>query len=89
MPKSSQGGRSAQLKMKLLVNGSPIPVAQRGPDFLLVTEAIDHPPADASLVMQVDETERRWNVRLPMGFPQVRSALFRHSSDKSGDNFRV
>ena len=67
MPKSSQGGHSAQVNMKLLVNGSSIPVAQMGPDFLLVTEAIDHPPTDASVVMQVDESERRWNVRLPNG----------------------
>ncbi len=53
--------------MKLLVNGSSIPVAQMGPDFLLVTETIDHPPADASIVMQVDEIESRWQVRLPKG----------------------
>jgi len=67
MPKSSQGGHSAQVKMKLLVNGSSLPVAQMGPDFLLVTETIDHPPADASIVMQVDGNERRWDVRLPDG----------------------
>ena len=67
MPKSSQGGHSAQVKMKLLVNGSSLPVAQMGPDFLLVTETIDHPPANASIVMQVDGNERRWDVRLPDG----------------------
>jgi hypothetical protein len=64
---SSQGGYSAQVKMKLLVNGSSIPVAQMGPDFLLVVEAIDHPPTNASIIMQVDESERRWDVRLPNG----------------------
>jgi hypothetical protein len=64
---SSQGGHSAQVKMKLLVNGSSIPVAQMGPDFLLVVEAIDHPPANASIIMQVDESERRWDVHLPNG----------------------
>jgi hypothetical protein len=67
MPKSSQGGHSAQVKMKLLVNGSSLSVAQMGPDFLLVSEAIDHPPTNASIVMQVDESERRWDVRLPEG----------------------
>ena len=67
MPKSSQGGHSAQVKMKLLVNGSSISVAQMGPDFLLLAETIDHPPTNASIVMQVDENERRWNVRLPNG----------------------
>lgn len=65
--KSSQGGHSAQVKMKLLVNGSSIPVVQMGPDFVLVNEGIDHPPADARLVLQVDESERTWNVHLPNG----------------------
>jgi hypothetical protein len=67
IPESSHGGHSAQVKMKLLVNGSSLSVTQMGPDFLLVTSAINHPPADAILVMQVDESERQWNVRLPNG----------------------
>jgi len=64
---SSQGGHSAQVKMRLLVNGSSIPVIQMGPDFLLVDAPFDHPPGDASVVLQVDQSERRWNVRLPNG----------------------
>jgi hypothetical protein len=67
MSKSSQGGHSAQVNMKLLVNGSSIPVAQMGPDFLLLKETIEHPPANASIVMRVDDSERRWDVRLPNG----------------------
>ena len=67
MPKSSQGGHSAQVNLKLLVNGSSIPVAQMGPDFLLVTEWIDHLPTNASIVMRVDESERQWDVCLPSG----------------------
>ena len=38
-----------------------------GPDFLLLDKPFDHPPVDASIVMQVDESESRWNVRLPHG----------------------
>jgi hypothetical protein len=53
--------------MRLLVNGGSIPVAQMGPDFLLLDEPFDHPPADASVVLRVDESERQWNVRLPDG----------------------
>jgi hypothetical protein len=64
---SSQGGHSAQVKMRLLVNGSSIAVAQLGPDFLLVDEPINHPPGSASLMLQVDQSERRWDVRLPDG----------------------
>src|SRR6266511_3486506 len=64
---SSQGGHSAQVKMRLLVNGSSIPVVQTGPDFLLVDAPINHPPGNASLVLQVDQSERRWSLRLPDG----------------------
>ena len=53
--------------MRLLVNGSSIAVAQMGPDFLLVDAPINHPPGNASLVLQVDQSERRWNVHLPDG----------------------
>jgi hypothetical protein len=53
--------------MQLLVKGGSFRVVQMGPDFLLVEEPIDHPPADASVVLQVDGAERRWNVALPKG----------------------
>ncbi|MCI0748905.1 MAG: hypothetical protein L0Y58_26160 [Verrucomicrobia subdivision 3 bacterium] len=55
------------MKMRLLVNGSSIGVAQMGPDFLLVDAPINHPPGNASLVLQVDQIERRWDVHLPEG----------------------
>jgi hypothetical protein len=64
---SSQGGHSAQVKMRLLVNGCSISVVQMGPDFLLVDAPINHPPGDASVILQVDQCERRWNVHLPDG----------------------
>jgi hypothetical protein len=63
----NRGGHSAQVKMQLLVNGGSVRVVQMGPDFLLVEEPFDHPPADASVVLQVDGSERRWNVLLPEG----------------------
>jgi len=53
--------------MQLLVNGGSVRVVQMGPDFLLVDEPFDHPPVDASVVLQVDGSERRWNVLLPEG----------------------
>ncbi len=30
-----------------------------GPDFLFIESAIDHPPGDATIVMQVDQSEDR------------------------------
>jgi len=53
--------------MRLLVNDLSLPVTQMGPDFVLVDAPVNHPPADASVVLQVDQSERRWNVRLPNG----------------------
>ena len=53
--------------MRLLVNGLSLPVLQMGPDFLLVDQPVNHPPTAASVVLQVDQSERRWNVILPEG----------------------
>jgi hypothetical protein len=61
------GAHSAQVKMRLIVNGTPIRITQMGPDFLFVESPIDHPPGVASIVLRVDESESRWNVRLPDG----------------------
>jgi hypothetical protein len=53
--------------MRLLVNGTSLPVGQLGPDFLLLKTPFDHPPADATILLCVDGNERRWNVHLPEG----------------------
>jgi hypothetical protein len=64
---TTQGGHSARVKMLLLVNGDAISIVQMGPDFLLLERPFDHPPVTASVVLHVDESERRWNVHLPHG----------------------
>jgi hypothetical protein len=64
---SGQGGHSARVKMLLLVGNGCIPVVQMGPDFLLLDAPFDHPPTHASVILRVDESERRWNVHLPNG----------------------
>ena len=38
-----------------------------GPDYIIVNSASDHLPCDASIVLKVDDNERRWNVHLPDG----------------------
>ena len=53
--------------MRLLINGSSLAVAQLGPDFLVVDAPADYPPGEAIIVLQVDQSERRWNLRLPNG----------------------
>jgi len=64
---ATQGGHSARVKMLLLVNGDTISIVQMGPDFLLLERPFDHPPVTASVVLHVEESERRWNVHLPNG----------------------
>ncbi len=63
----SQGGYSAYVKITLILNGESIPVAQIGPGFLFLDAPVDHPPCDGSVVLQIDQSERRWNVHLPDG----------------------
>ena len=53
--------------MQLTVNGHIFPVAQLGPDFLILNSPIPHPPAQAQLAVHVDGHERRWPIWLPDG----------------------
>ncbi len=61
------GAHSARVEMLLIVNGASISITQMGPDFLFIEPAGEHPPGDATIVLQVDRSERRWTVRLPDG----------------------
>jgi hypothetical protein len=61
------GAHSARVEMRLIVNGVSIGITHMGPDFLFIESASDCPPGDATIVLQVDQSERRWNVRLPNG----------------------
>jgi hypothetical protein len=64
---SNYSGHSADVQISLLFNGSSLPVAQLGPGFLLLDQPSNHPPCEASIVLRVDQSERRWNVSLPDG----------------------
>jgi hypothetical protein len=58
---------SSIVKIRLLINGCSIDVAQMGPDCLFINSPIDAPPGEATIVLTVDETERHWKVLLPDG----------------------
>jgi hypothetical protein len=60
-------GHSADVRIQLNVNGFALNVAQLGPDFITVRDALEHPPAEGEIVMSVDGKVRRWNVFLPEG----------------------
>jgi hypothetical protein len=64
----SYGAHSAKVEMQLIINGKSIGITHMGPDFLLVESPTEHPPGEATIVLQVDQSERRWTVCLPNGF---------------------
>jgi hypothetical protein len=58
---------SAAVRIELCVNGHILPVSHLGPDFLVLKDIVEHPPAEAEIVMCIDGDESRWCVRLVDG----------------------
>jgi hypothetical protein len=61
------GAHSAAVDMRLIVDGTTLSITHMGGDFLILESSIDHPPTEATIVLKIDESERRWTVRLPEG----------------------
>jgi hypothetical protein len=53
--------------MRLIINGATIGIAQMGPDYVYIDCPADYPPGEAEIFLKVDDSERRWKVRLPDG----------------------
>ena len=68
-------GHSADVRMSLAVNGQSLRIAQLGPHFLILSDSVDHPPADAEIQMSVDGHESRWSVFLADGISQSKSRV--------------
>ncbi len=60
-------GFSADVRMQMSVNGYVLSIAQLGPDFVILDDPSDHPPAEAEITVRIDGRERRWHVHLPEG----------------------
>ena len=71
-------GYSADVRMQLCVNGYVLSIGQLGPDFIILENPTDHPPAEAEIAVWIDGRERRWNVQLPEGIhsekPETKTA---------------
>jgi hypothetical protein len=65
-------GHSADVQIQLSVNGHVLSVTKIGPEFLVVREPIDHPPAEAEIALWIDGHESRWRVRLVEGIARER-----------------
>jgi hypothetical protein len=66
-------GHSADVRIQLYVNGYVLPVAQLGPDFLMLRTPIDSPPSDAEITMSIDGNEQRWRIRLADGISSAQA----------------
>ena len=53
--------------MHLRLNGHVFSIGQLGPDFLILDDPADCPPAEGEIALSIDGRERRWNVHLPDG----------------------
>ncbi len=58
---------SADVRIRLSLDGHVLTIGHLAPDYVVLDEPIDYPPADAEIVMSVDGQERRWRVRLANG----------------------
>jgi hypothetical protein len=72
---TSYSSRSADVTIELRFNGTIIPVAQLGPDFLILDDPVEHPSGEAEIVLRVDENEQRWPVFLPDGLSRDRQTI--------------
>jgi hypothetical protein len=62
-----RSGYSADVRIQLRLDGRCLPVAQLGPDFLILRSPTDYPPSDAEIILSIDGDESRWPVRLADG----------------------
>lgn len=83
----SPGSYSADVQMELHVNGRVFDVGQLGPDFLILRDPIDHPPAQGEMMVAIDGQVKRWPVLLPDGITpsQVRTRAARLGQFCSGE----
>jgi hypothetical protein len=58
---------SAVVRLELEAEGRTWPLAKIGRGHVVPVDKIELPPCDAIVVMKVDGSERRWNVRLVDG----------------------
>ena len=51
---NTHSGHSADVRMHLLLNGHKLRIAQMGPNFLLLTDTVEHPRPKRDIVLSVD-----------------------------------
>jgi hypothetical protein len=63
-------GHSAHVQMHLTVNGHVLRIGQLGPDFIVLDDLVNHPPADAEISLSIDGRQSRWRIALVDGISE-------------------
>jgi hypothetical protein len=63
----SYGTHSAEVQMRLIVEGKSLRITHMGPDFVLVESPTDQAPGEASIMLRVNDSESQWKVKVPEG----------------------
>src|SRR5207253_270795 len=71
--RSSNSRGILQYSQQSSVNGRVFDIGQLGPDFVILRDAGDHPPAEAEITFSIDGRTRRWPVLLPDGITPART----------------
>jgi hypothetical protein len=82
-------GHSARVQMELRLHGSVLTISHLGPDFLIVTQPVDHPPTQAEIAICIDGKESRWVVQLPAGLSPEKRRTSILPCRKGFDGFTV
>lgn len=64
------GAYSANVRMQLDIGGRVFVMAQLGPDFLILRDPAEHPPAEGEITLWIDEHVSRCRVWLPDGITE-------------------
>jgi hypothetical protein len=67
VPNLENPSYSTDARMRLCVNGRVFLIGQLGPDFIMLDDPVDQPPAEGAIAVSIDGRERRWPVHLPDG----------------------
>jgi len=62
---------SAEVRLQMEAQGRIWPLAKIGKDHVVPAGQIELPPCDAVVIMTVDGSERRWDVRLVDGVSPI------------------
>ena len=87
-PNREPARHSAEVRMRLHLDGMELPIGEMGRDFLVLKTPMDHPPAVAEISICIDGQENRWRVRLAEGIQsgEWKTRIFPYPADGSDFN---